>query len=113
MTERQTDFLGFIDNTLVTPQDAPEREKLREWASEYLDLGKLRDPLVDIRQSLRYDAENLPEELHLMIDMMEVLLTPPNAEQIRSPHDLARILMVILNGKGFVPVGTRPSELGV
>ena len=87
--EIQRDFFDALE----TLPEAPEHAKLREWASEYLDLEVLRDPRTDLRSSLRYEPEKLPEEFHLMIGMLEVLLTPAPHEQIKSPHDLARILM--------------------
>jgi DNA repair protein RadC len=88
--ERQSNFLDILESS----PEALEQTKLREWASQNLDLEKLRNPSLDIRAALRYDSDKLPEEIHLMIAMLEVLLTPAPNEQIKSPHDLARLFQL-------------------
>jgi DNA repair protein RadC len=95
MSERlqQSDFFANIEET-VKSSEPPEHAQLREAVSKYINLEELRDPQTDIRSALRYDSDQLPEEIKRMVGILEILLTPESREQIKSPTDLARVLML-------------------
>jgi DNA repair protein RadC len=104
VTERpdwhQEDFFAAYDETpsLALPE-APEHAMLREVMSEYLNLESLRFlasevAASDLRFALRYAPDELPEHIARLVDTIKVILTPSPREQIKSPHDLAAILML-------------------
>src|SRR4051812_48086765 len=115
---RQSNFIDILEHTAESSPEPPEYKELREWASQYLDLGKLRNPALDIRAALRYDRDKLPEELKLMMNMLEILLTPAPQEQIKSPSDLARYFQLKIGFRNqeelwVVSVNTRNCIQGI
>jgi DNA repair protein RadC len=85
---------SFLDEQgripLETSQEAPEEAEVRRRISEHVDLEVLRNPRLEVRAALRYAAEQLPEEVQAMMEVLEILLKPAPQEQIKSPTDLAR-----------------------
>ncbi len=71
-------------------------QKLREALSPYLDLGRLRHLAADaedLKQALR-DGGELPPEVAALLDTLAVLLRPTDRTQIKSPADVAALLML-------------------
>jgi len=115
---QQSNFIDFLENASESSPEAPEHKELREWASQYLDFGKLRNPALDIRSALRYDGDKLPEEIKLMMNLLEELLTPAPQEQIKSPSDLARYFQLKIGFRNqeelwVVSVNTRNCIQGI
>src|SRR6266487_3470642 len=87
---------------VVAPRSEPkprdERSHLRrlhEGLAPYLDIPGLRRLVaehVDIYQALR--SPEPPEEVQLVLDLLSAILHPRPREQIRSPTDVAGLLMV-------------------
>jgi DNA repair protein RadC len=74
----------------------PER-KLREALAPYLDLPALRrlaaTPGADLQQALLGSNAAPPDEVHALLDALAALLRPGEREQVRSPADIAALLM--------------------
>jgi DNA repair protein RadC len=69
---------------------------LREAIAQYLCLDDLRDLATrgeDIRSILR-SGEPVPEEIQALLSLLSALLAPVPGTAIRSPADLAALLMV-------------------
>src|SRR6266545_2215308 len=83
----------FADGQL--PEEEPNLRRLREAVAPYLDVNQLRQLAAghgDIYAALRSDAP--PAQVLALIETLSALLQPPVYEQIRSPHDVAALLMV-------------------
>lgn len=76
-----------------TEKDA---RRLREALGPYINFQHLRDLAaqgIDMRQALYDNGGNLPE-LQPILELYKVLLQPSKREQIRSPADVAGMLLV-------------------
>jgi hypothetical protein len=84
--------------TTMTPESgrADAASPLREALAPYLDLVNLRRLAAmgaDLREAIRTQSEP-PEEIARLLETMNVLLRPAAGERIKSPADLAALLMV-------------------
>jgi DNA repair protein RadC len=92
----------YIQQTIAFDELEPVEEasnlrRVRESLVPYVDLTALRTYAatgIDIRNALRFDPEGLPEEITVLLDTLKLLLTPSPREQVRSPSDIAALLMV-------------------
>jgi DNA repair protein RadC len=87
---------AFTFEEFEPPEEALHLRRLRESLAPYVDMQQVRQYAaegIDIRLALRY-GEGLPEEVTTLFETLKVLLTPAPAEQIRSPGDIAALLMV-------------------
>ncbi len=81
-------------------QPSPEMRRLREAIAPYLCLDELRDLATrgeNIRSILR-SGEPVPEEIQALLSLLSALLSPVPGTAIRSPADLAALLMVEMGG---------------
>ena len=92
--------LGYIQTTFefvypVEPIEQEQLRKLHEGVAPYLDSRKLRRLAAagsDINEALR--STNPPDEILALVEAVRSLLRPRIAERIRSPADVAALLMV-------------------
>ncbi len=92
--------LGYVQSTFNFEYDSepPEKEQLRrlhEGLAPYLDTHKLRRLVAqqqDVHEALRSNAP--PAEVLELLATLSALLRPPRREQIKSPADVAGLLMV-------------------
>ena len=90
----------YIQESMWKPEPEPQRdfrqERLRACLAEYdIGIDKLRDIASrygDFNELLR--TGEAPEEVHHLINALVALLRPGPREQIKSPFDLAAMLMV-------------------
>jgi len=79
----------------LAPEEEPNLRRLREGIAPYLDVEQLRQLAAehgDVYAALRSDAA--PAQVRALVDTLSALLRPPVYEQIRSPRDVAALLMV-------------------
>lgn len=84
-----------MGNTFLLSRPTPQIRKLREAIAQYLCLDDLRQLATrgeDICSILR-SGEPVPEEVQALISLMSALLSPVPGEAIRSPADIAALLM--------------------
>jgi DNA repair protein RadC len=86
------------DPTTITGADEREQEQhpLREALTPYIDLVSLRRLAAlgeDLRQAIQIQAEP-PEEIAKLLATINALLRPAAGERIKSPADIAALLMV-------------------
>lgn len=99
MTERleQSNFLSSLERQSAPPPPESDRDgSLRELVEIYANTEVLRLLAAngeDIRRALRYE-EGIPPEIEALIEGIKVILTPSPREQIKSPQDVAALLMV-------------------
>jgi DNA repair protein RadC len=70
---------------------------VRESFAPYVDVEALRHYSAsgaDLRVALRYAPELLPEEVVQIVETLKLLLTPLTREQVKSPVDIATLLML-------------------
>jgi DNA repair protein RadC len=85
----------FENTTIYESRPTPQIRKLREAIAQYLCLDDLRDLATrgeDIRSILR-SGEPVPEEVQALVSLLSALLSPVPGETIRSPADIAALLM--------------------
>lgn len=73
----------------------PRQERLHELVAPYFDPAELRLAIADgrdIREMLRYEHP-LPLAIEQMMETLRLILTPKTYEKIRSPKDVAAMLM--------------------
>src|SRR6478672_4838832 len=76
-------------------EEAHQLHRLHESLAPYLDRQQLRQLVAehrDLRTALQSDQP--PAEVLALLDTLSALLRPSPTEQIRSPRDVAGILMV-------------------
>src|SRR5690348_7436742 len=89
----QVSFLPDIDTE--PRQEAPYLRRLHEGLAPYLDVPQLRRLIAerdDIYKALR--SPEPPAEIKIIVDILSDILHPRPREQIRSPTDIAALLMV-------------------
>jgi DNA repair protein RadC len=77
---------------IITPDDIV---RLHEALEPFLDLGDLRKRVAeqrDVYEAMRVDKP--PQELRAIFGVLSAMLTPEARFQVRSPHDIAGMLMV-------------------
>ena len=82
--------------TTISPAEPGEAQLLHDAVSPYLDLVSLRRLAAlgqDLRLAIRTQREP-PEEIARLLDTLNALLRPAAGERIRSPADIAGLLMV-------------------
>jgi DNA repair protein RadC len=93
----------MLDDRSATRQHTARREptparKVREALAPYINLKTLRSlaatPGADIRQALIGADAGTPEEVLALIDVLAAILRPVERQQVRSPADVAALLMV-------------------
>src|SRR5262245_49548425 len=91
------------DDTTAARQPSARRtptseRKLREALALYINLKALRalaaTPGADMRQALIGAGDRTPQEVQLLLDLLATILRPAEREQVRSPADVAALLMV-------------------
>src|SRR5918912_605009 len=73
----------------------PADKRLREALAPYLDTDRLRQLASDrerLEDALR--TGDIPEEVSLLLDLLQTVLKPSERYQIRSPSDVASYLQV-------------------
>ena len=78
------------------PESAAQPNPVQELVRPYIDLVTLRRLAAtgeDLRAAVR-DPADLPEEIAKLLDIIRALLRPAQGEQIKSPADMAALLMV-------------------
>src|SRR5437870_3074531 len=105
MIEREWNQESFLDEygDIVPhpPLPDPRHLALHEALAPYVDLDSLRQYAargVEIRWALKYEADTMPADVVTLIDTLRLLLTPLPSEQIRSPFDVASLLMIEMGG---------------
>jgi hypothetical protein len=86
-------FLAPVDEE-VEAEEAPH--PLHELVRPYIDLVTLRRLAAtgeDLRAAVR-NPDELPEEIAKLLDTIRALLRPAEGERIKSPRDMAALLMV-------------------
>jgi hypothetical protein len=96
MSERlsQRDFLQEIEDTAPPPN--LRQEAIHELVLPYFDPVDLRLAIADgrdIREVLRYEHP-LPPAIEQMMDTLRLILTPKPYEQIKSPRDIAALMLL-------------------
>ncbi len=89
-----------IDTTISrrrcsVPSTAPSARTLREAIAPYLaikELRRLSAERADLRQALTCPSP--PPEVLALLELLEALLTPDRRTQIKSPADIAALLML-------------------
>lgn len=94
--------LDLPDTTPSKPINRPRARRtkhlraLHEALSPYIDIKELRRLAVtspqELYQALRHDEP--PQELRDLLQAMRAILSPPERTQIKSPTDLAALLMI-------------------
>jgi len=93
MHERQSSFIPDLERQVEQPSQ-PHRE-LKDIFERYVDTSKLREQVANrqaVDEALR--TGEIPEELSWMLSILNVMLHPGPREQVKSPRDIAAILMV-------------------
>ncbi len=88
----QTSFTFEYDNE---PPEQAQLRRLHEGIAPYLDSRKLRRLAAEsasLNEALR--TQNPPDEVVALLETVRALLRPRVAEQVKSPADLAALLMV-------------------
>lgn len=78
-------------------QPPEEGHLLREALAPYISLPQLRQLAAsheDLAQAFIGSSEEIPSDVQALLEVCKVLLRPTRREQIKSPHDLAALLMV-------------------
>jgi hypothetical protein len=81
----------------MPPEENVNLRRVRESFAPYIDLAALRHYSAsgaDLRVALRYAPELLPEEVVQIVETLKLLLTPVTREQVKSPVDIAALLML-------------------
>jgi hypothetical protein len=81
-------------------QPQEEGHLLREALAPYLSLPQLRH-LAALGDDLRHafiDSGEIPADVQALLDTLALILRPTKREQVKSPHDLAALLMVEMGG---------------
>jgi hypothetical protein len=74
-----------------------QRQRLQALVLPYIDLVTLRRLAAtgqDIQQSLRVSGDEVPAEITAILETIAALLCPSAREQIKSPADVAALLMI-------------------
>lgn len=96
MSERrvQHDFLGELFDDGIA--EDPRHKALHELIAPYFSASDLQFALADrrdIREVLRHEVD-VPEPIVKLLDTLKLILTPLPGEQIRTPNQIAGILML-------------------
>jgi DNA repair protein RadC len=78
-------------------QSLEEGHQLREALAPYISLPQLRQLAAsheDLAQAFIGSSEEIPPDILALLEVCKVLLRPVRREQIKSPQDLAALLMV-------------------
>jgi DNA repair protein RadC len=78
------------------PEHEAQLNPIQELVQPYIDLVTLRRLAAsgeDLRSAIR-NPDDLPEEVAKLLDTIKALLRPAQGERIRSPADMAALLMV-------------------
>ena len=89
----QSDFLSQIESK--APPEPAQLRRLQESLEPYIDLASLRRLAVeqqDIKSALR--SPEPPAEVVALVEALAAMLRPRSREQIKSPSDVAGLLMV-------------------
>ncbi|NTW03505.1 MAG: hypothetical protein HGA19_19895, partial [Oscillochloris sp.] len=74
-----------------------QRAALHEALTPYIDTDALRQLATssgNLYEALALRRDNPPDDVRLLLDLLKALLTPHERYQIRSPADVAALLMV-------------------
>lgn len=85
----------FEDASLYEIGPTPQVRRLREAIAQYLcldDLRRLATDGEDIQAALR-GIDPIPDEVQALLSLLGALLAPTSDESIRSPSDIAALLM--------------------
>ena len=98
--EKQWQQHAFLDENETAPKKKqrwakPADKRLREALAPYLDTDRLRQ-LASNREHLEEALRtgDIPEEVSLLLDLLQTVLKPLERYQIRSPSDVASYLQV-------------------
>jgi DNA repair protein RadC len=94
--ELQTNATLFQAVFQEPTEDDGQPNPIQELVRPYVDLVTLRRLAAtgeDIRAAVRVQTE-LPEEISKLLDTIRALLRPADGERIKSPRDMAALLMV-------------------
>lgn len=88
----------FDEGEAIEPvEEVTPVHQVHEAFAPYIDVVALRDYAAsgaDLRLALRYAPELLPVEVVQVVETLRLLMTPLTREQVRSPMDIATLLML-------------------